>query len=269
SRQSGPRRRRAAGGRSDTRSQSKRRGRPIGIKPTDDLGGQRLNVLATLKAAAPWQGLRGQSGSDERRLKIRKEDLHVTRFKERVETTIVFVVDASGSQAAQRLAEVKGAIEILLNDCYVRRDQVALIAFRGTEAEVVLPPTRSLARARRLLAALPGGGGTPLAAGIDAARELTDNITRQGRIAAVVLLTDGRANITREQKPGAEQAEEEALAAGRMLAMTGVDAMLVDTSRRPRPRASKLAEAMHARYIPLPRADAEMLSATVQREVAA
>jgi magnesium chelatase subunit D len=268
-RQSGPRRRRAAGGRSDTRSRSKRRGRPIGIKPTDDLGGQRLNVLATLKAAAPWQGLRGQSASDQRRLQIRKEDLHVTRFKERVETTIVFVVDASGSQAAQRLAEVKGAIEILLNDCYVRRDQVALIAFRGTEAEIVLPPTRSLARARRLLAALPGGGGTPLAAGIDAARELADNITRQGRIAAVVLLTDGRANITRERKPGAEQAEEEALAAGRLLAMTGVDAMLVDTSRRPRPRASQLAEAMRARYIPLPRADAETLSATVQREVAA
>ena len=268
-RQSGPRRRRSAGGRGDSKSRSKRRGRPIGVRPTDHVGGQRLNVLATLKAAAPWQNLRGRSADRGRRLELRKEDLHVTRFKERIETTIVFAVDASGSQAAQRLAEVKGAIEILLNDCYVRRDQVALVAFRGTEAEVVLPPTRSLARARRLLAALPGGGGTPLAAGIDVARELAENISRQGRIPAIVLLTDGRANITRERTPGAEQAEEEALAAGRLLAISGVDAMLVDTSRRPRPRANRLADAMHARYIPLPRADAATLSATVQREIAA
>jgi len=268
-RQSGPRRRRSAGGRGDAKSRSKRRGRPIGVRPTDALGGQRINVLATLKSAAPWQKLRGRAESGDRRLELRKEDIQVTRFKERIETTIVFVVDASGSQAAQRLAEVKGAIELLLNDCYVRRDQVALVTFRGTDADILLPPTRSLARARRLLAALPGGGGTPLAAGIDTARELADGIVRQGRIPAIVLMTDGRANITRERKPGAEQAEEEALAAGRLLAMSNVDAMLVDTARRPRPRAQKLADAMHARYVPLPRADAETLSATVQRGIAA
>ncbi len=268
-RQAGPRRRRSAGGRGESKSRSKRRGRPIGVRPTDTLSGQRLSVLATLKAAAPWQKLRGRSASGARQLHIRKDDLHVARFKERIETTIIFAVDASGSQAAQRLAEVKGAIEILLNDCYVRRDQVALVAFRGSDAEVVLPPTRSLARARRLLAALPGGGGTPLAAGIDAARELADSIVRQGKIPAIVLLTDGRANITREKQPGTEQAEEEALAAGRLLATSGIDSMLVDTSRRPRPRASKLADAMRARYIPLPRADAQSLSATVQRELAA
>ena len=264
-----PRRRRSSGGRSDSRSRSRRRGRPIGAQPTETVSGQRLNVLATLKAAAPWQGLRGRDVNTSRRLELRKEDLHVTRFRERVEMTIIFAVDASGSQAAQRLAEVKGAIEILLNDCYVRRDQVALIAFRGSDADVLLPPTRSLARARRLLAALPGGGGTPLASGIDAARELAEGVARQGRIPAVVLMTDGRANVSREREPGAEQAAEDALESARLLAIAGVDTLLIDTSRRPRPRASELAKAMRARYVPLPRADAEMLSATVQQGIAA
>ena len=269
SRQTAPRRRRASAGRSDSRSKSKRRGRPIGPKPTDSVAGQRLNVLATLKAAAPWQSLRRRDSRTAGRLELRKEDLHVTRFRERVEMTIVFAVDASGSQAAQRLAEVKGAIEILLNDCYVRRDQVALIAFRGSDADVLLPPTRSLARARRMLAALPGGGGTPLAAGIDAARELAEGVVRQGRVPAVVFLTDGRANVSRACEPGAEQASEDALAAAKLLAVSGVETLLIDTSRRPRPRASELANAMHARYMPLPRADAETLSATVQRGIAA
>ena len=84
-------------------------------------------------------------------------------------TTTLFVIDASGSSALHRLAEAKGAVDLLLADCYVRRDQVAVIAFRGRGAELLLPPTRSLVRAKRSLAALPGGGGTPLAAGLDAA----------------------------------------------------------------------------------------------------
>ncbi|MDJ0940884.1 MAG: magnesium chelatase subunit D [Woeseiaceae bacterium] len=266
-RQAPRRRRQSTGGRGESKTRGRRRGRPVGVRPTDTIAGQRLNVLATLKAAAPWQQVRSSATGRSDALHLRKEDLHVTRFEDRVETTIVFAVDASGSQAAQRLAEVKGAVEILLNDCYVRRDQVALIAFRGSEAEVILPPTRSLARARRTLAALPGGGGTPLAAGIDSARELAEAIARQGRVPAVVLLTDGRANIARDAEPGAERAEEDALAAARLMAVSGVNTMLVDTSRRPRPRASSLAQAMGARYVPLPKADAESISATVQRGI--
>ena len=100
---------------------------------------------------------------------MRRDDFRMTRFQQRTRTTTIFVVDASGSSALNRLAEAKGAVELLLADCYVRRDQVALLAFRGKEAELLLPPTRSLVRAKRSLAGLPGGGGTPLAAGIDAA----------------------------------------------------------------------------------------------------
>lgn len=262
-------RRQSAGGRSGPDASSRRRGRPVGIQPFKASAGSRINVLATLKAAAPWQTLRQQSsGQDGRTLKLRGTDLRVTRYKDRVETTTVFVVDASGSQAAQRLAEVKGAIELLLNDCYVRRDQVALIAFRGTRAEVLLSPTRALARAKRSLAALPGGGGTPLATGIETARELAESVARSGRIPSIVLLTDGRANVARDSRQGAERAEKDALEAGRQLQLAGLRAMLVDTSRRPRPRARALAEAMGAPYIPLPRADAESISTTVQRVVA-
>ena len=104
-------------------------------------------------------------------------------------------MDASGSSALHRLAEAKGAIELLLASCYVRRDRVALVAFRGQSAELLLPPTRSLVRAKRSLASLPGGGGTPLAAGIDVSLLLADAVQRRGGTPTIVLLTDGRANV--------------------------------------------------------------------------
>lgn len=260
----GGRRRSSAGGRAGPRAVSRRRGRPVGVRQAESLSGARLNVLATLKAAVPWQPLRGRSfAKGDVALRLRKEDLRVTRFEDSQEATTVFVVDASGSQAARRLAEVKGAIELLLNDCYVRRDQVALIAFRGTDAEVLLSPTRALARAKRSLAALPGGGGTPLASGLDTARELAESIAHHGRVPAIVLMTDGRANIARDGKADIRRAEDDALTAARELNIEGFRAMLVDTARRPKPRAKALADAMGAHYVPLPLADAAMISATV------
>ena len=268
-RQTGRRRKAISGGRGGPRSLSRRRGRPVGVKQVDTLAGARLNVLATIKAAAPWQTLR-RAGVGDRNpaLKIRKEDLRVTRFEDSVETTTVFVVDASGSQAARRLAEVKGAIELLLNDCYVRRDQVALIAFRGSDAEVLLPPTRALARAKRELAAMPGGGGTPLAAGLDAALELAGAVLHQGREPNIVLMTDGRANVARDNQHDIARAEDEALSAASQLKLEGIRSMLVDTARRPRPRAKRLAESMGAHYVPLPQADAATISAAVQANAA-
>jgi magnesium chelatase subunit D len=103
------------------------------------------------------------------RVALRKDDFRVRRFIERTGTTVIFVVDASGSSALARLSEAKGAIELLLAESYARRDRVSLIAFRGTTAETLLPATRALARAKKVLAALPGGGGTPMATAIDAA----------------------------------------------------------------------------------------------------
>jgi magnesium chelatase subunit D len=195
---------------------------------------------------------------------VRREDFRITRHKQRTGTTTIFVVDASGSSALHRLAEAKGAVELLLADCYVRRDRVALIAFRGRGAELLLPPTRSLVRAKRSLAGLPGGGATPLAAGIDAAVGLADAVRRKGDTPVVVMLTDGRANITRSGEGGRARAEDEALAAARGLRTAGLAALLIDTSPRPQPQAQRLAHEMHARYLPLPHADAAALSTAVR-----
>ncbi|MEY6433996.1 VWA domain-containing protein, partial [Thioalkalicoccus limnaeus] len=232
--------------------------------------GERMNVVETLRAAAPWQRIRRAergrdgAGSERARVEVRAEDFRITRYKQRSETTTIFVVDASGSAALHRLAEAKGAVELLLADCYVRRDRVALIAFRGREAELLLPPTRSLVRAKRSLAGLPGGGGTPLAAGLDAALALADAVQRRGGTPVLILLTDGRANIARDGSGGRARAEEDALASARLVRVAELTALLVDTSPRPQERASRLAQEMGATYLPLPHADASILSRAVQ-----
>jgi magnesium chelatase subunit D len=255
------------GGRAGAMQKAKLRGRPVGTHRGEPRGGARLNVVETLRNAAPWQPLRRREAgrvAASGRIDVRPEDFRVTRFKQRAQTTTIFVVDASGSSALNRLAEAKGAVELLLAQSYVRRDQVALIAFRGQGAELLLPPTRSLVRAKRSLAGLPGGGGTPLAAGIDAAVELADAVRRKGDTPSVILLTDGRANVGRDGNPGRAQAEEEALAAARRLCSAGFAAILLDTSPRPQPQAEKLSQAMGARYVPLPYADAATMSLVVR-----
>ncbi len=253
-------------GKAGALQQSKKRGRPVGVQRGDLRSGARLNVIETLRAAAPWQPLRRREaiqGGAQARVLIRHEDFRLARFKHRTETTTIFVVDASGSAALHRLAEAKGAVELLLADCYVRRDQVALIAFRGNGAELLLPPTRSLARAKRSLAGLPGGGGTPLAAGIDAAALLADSIRRKGQTPTVILLTDGRANIARDGSAGRPRAEQDATASARQLRAANIAGILVDTSPRPQPLAAQFAAEMGADYLPLPHADAATLSKAV------
>lgn len=257
----------SSGGRGGAQSHSKMRGRSVGSRPARTLGNERINLLATLKAAAPWQRLR-RSDDDKHRIQVRRDDLRVTRYKDHVESTTLFVVDASGSQAAQRLGEVKGAVELLLADCYVNRDQVAMIVFRGDQAEMALPPTRALARARSLLASIPGGGGTPLAAGIEAAQQAADQIQRQGRQPKVVFLTDGRGNISRDGAQGHRQAQADARMAAHAFRSSGFSSILIDTSARPRRYGQDLADDLAAKYVPLPRADANALNSVI-REVAA
>jgi magnesium chelatase subunit D len=223
------------------------------------------NLLAMLQMGALRRSERESAGKGTDVLvEVRHDDFRVTRYKQRSETTTIFVVDASGSAALHRLAEAKGAVELLLADCYVRRDRVAMIAFRGPRAELLLPPTRSLVRAKRGLAGLPGGGGTPLACGIDAAVDLADGVQRRGGTPVVVLLTDGRANVTREGIGGRAQATEDAIASARAFRVAELKALVVDVSPRPRPDAEKLAQEMGAVYLPLPRADAAALSNAVQ-----
>ena len=243
------------------------RGRPVGARKGEPRAGQRINVLETLRAAAPWQKLRQrqQAPTDgQKRIVVRKEDFHVTRFRQSGQTTTVFVVDASGSSALNRLAEAKGAVELLLADCYVRRDSVAVLAFRGQTAELILPPTRSLARAKRSLAGLPGGGGTPLAHAIDSAILLADQLRKKGETPIVVLLTDGKGNIARDGSAGRAQAATDALAAATEMRLRGFSTLLVDTSPQAQDAAKNLAQAMGAQYLALPYAGANSLNQAVR-----
>lgn len=243
------------------RQKSALRGRPLGARAGVPRGGLRLSLIDTLRAAAPWQRVRARGDGP---IRIRRDDLRIRRFETRAETLTIFAVDASGSAAAARLAEAKGAIELLLAEAYVRRAQVALVAFRGIGADLLLPPTRSLTRARRALADLPGGGGTPLAAGLELARGLAEAARARGRKPFLVVLTDGRANVANDGTAVRARAEQDAEHAARAIGQAGIGTAFIDTSARPRPEGARIALAMGARYLPLPRADA----ATMHRAVA-
>lgn len=254
----------ARGGRGSgtgAKKKGNRRGRPKPSRPGRLGDGQRIDIVATLRAAAPWQTVRGRE--DGGPLKVRPDDIRVKRYEDKSDRLLIFAVDASGSAALARLAEAKGAVELLLAQAYARRDHVALIAFRGTEAEILLPPTRSLVQTKRRLAALPGGGGTPLAAGLRAALDLADQATRRGLTPTLALLTDGRANIALDGTANRAQAAEDARAVAGGMRRGGMEAIVIDTGNRPEAALRELAATLGGVYLPLPRADAERLSKAV------
>lgn len=266
------------GGRVGAEQHALTRGRPVGVRKGLPRGGARLSLIATLRAAAPWQTLRrgdlkGNGGNiaapadKHPRVEIRAQDLHVKRLKHHAETATIFVVDASGSSALNRMAEAKGAVELLLGRCYARRDWVALIAFRRAEAEVVVPPTHALARAKRLLAGFAGGGGTPLARGLDLARQTAEQARRKGQQPTLVVLTDGRANVCRDGKGDRSRACAEAEAAARAIRCARIDTIVIDTSPQPRTEAQKIAAEAGGTYLPLPHARADRLADLLEAEV--
>jgi magnesium chelatase subunit D len=238
-------------------------GRRIGARPGDPRQGARLDVVETLRAAAPWQRLRTRRAG---RLAVRRDDFRIQRLLHRTGSTVIIAVDASGSSALQRLGEAKGAVELLLTESYVRRDRVALISFRGTKAELILPPTRSLARARRTLAGLPGGGGTPLAAAITEGERLARQVARErtGGSTLFVVLSDARANVGLDGAGGRPKAEADAEQAAKSLRLAGIPSVFIDTSPRPSPFAARLARTMGSTYVPLPVVDARKLCDAVR-----
>jgi magnesium chelatase subunit D len=254
----------AAGAGAGAARKGNRRGRPLPSRPGRPGGEARVDLVATLRQAAPWQPLRRQAARDPHRpLHIRMGDIRLRRFEEKSDRLLIFAVDASGSAAFARLAEAKGAVELLLAEAYARRDHVALIAFRGQAAEVLLPPTRSLVQTKRRLAALPGGGGTPLAAGLRAALQLALQARGRGMSPVVALLTDGRANIALDGAANRARAAEDATTLARTLRASGIAALVIDMGARPEPQLRLLAAEMAGPYLALPRADAGRLSAAV------
>ena len=251
-------------GRSGNRKPSFLRGTPMPPRPGNPRQGARLHVLATLNAAVPRQKLRRLPSHSRAKLAIRTEDFHVHRYAEHSPTCLIFAIDASGSAALHRLAEAKGAVELLLTQSYARRDQVCVIGFRGTQAEVLLPPTKSLVRAKRSLSGLPGGGGTPLARAIEQSLQVALAEKRLGHSPSLVMLSDGRPNVSLQGQGGRAQALEDALTLARVWRGHQLPAIWLDTSARPEPQAQQLAQAMGAHYVPLPMANSNRMAQAVQ-----
>ncbi|MFK4867302.1 putative cobaltochelatase [Streptomyces sp. CSMPJR101] len=212
----------AAGRRSRARTEQ---GRTTGARrPKGAL--TKLHLAATVQAAAPHQRARGRSGPG---LVVRRDDLRQATREGREGNLVLFVVDASGSMAArQRMSAVKGAVLSLLLDAYQRRDKVGLVTFRGSAAEVALPPTSSVDAAAARLETLPTGGRTPLAAGLLRAHEVlrVERLRDPARRALVVLVTDGRAT-------GGPEPVALAGRAARLFAADGVASVVVDCESGP------------------------------------
>ncbi|MEY4984207.1 MAG: magnesium chelatase ATPase subunit [Pseudomonadota bacterium] len=241
-----------------------RRGRPLPSRAGRLAPGARIDLVATLRAAAPWQPLRRRHAArPDATLLVRAADIRLKRFRETSDRVLIFAVDASGSAAFARLAEAKGAVELLLAQAYARRDHVALLAFRGTAAELVLPPTRSLVQTKRRLAGVPGGGGTPLASALNLALATAAQARARGMTPTIALLTDGRGNIALDGRADRAQAEADALRLAQAIRLTATPALVIDVANRPQPALQALAGRMDAPYLALPRADAYRLSAAL------
>ena len=239
-----------------------RRGRPLPARDRASSQG-RVDLIATLRAAIPWQTLRKRDAPHRIGPIIRPSDLRRKRYIDMSDRVLIFAVDASGSAAMARMGEAKGAIELLLAEAYARRDHVALISFRGDTAEVLLEPTRSLVQTKRRLADLPGGGATPLAAGLRAANDMGLQARRRGLTPTIIILTDGRANMALDGTPNRQQAGADAQTVARSMRRSKVDAIVIDTGRRPEQALAEISNTLGGTYIALPRADARSLSDAV------